>query len=129
MKSKIALTIKNTKNICFDFLKYFGKVNLYFLIHYFPSMKNSRTTNIAQYIVLWLWLLFGVSRLFYFIHSNIPLWYDPGMYKEIFSHYRNVISSFDFSVLPQRIRHEPLLGILAGLINKLWVSFDWMVTR
>ena len=92
-------------------------------------MKTKKTTNIVQYIILWIGLIFWVSRLFYFLHSNIPLWYDPGMYKEIFSHYRNVITSFDFSVLPQRIRHEPLLGILAALINKLWVSFDWLVTR
>lgn len=81
------------------------------------------------YVILGLWCLLGLARLRYFVHSSVPLWYDPGMYKEIFSHYRNVLASMDFSVLPQRVRHEPLLWMLASLVHKLWVSYDRMLTR
>ncbi len=96
--------------------------------NYHQAMKYKNTKHLP-YIILWLWFLLGIVRLRYFTYSNIPLWYDPGMYKEIFSHYRNVITSFDFSLLPQWIRHEPLLGIIAALANRLWISFDWMLTR
>lgn len=92
-------------------------------------MRRTFFTTKLPYIILGIWAVLWLFRLRYFTYSMVPLGYDPGMYKEIFSHYRNVITSMDFSLLPQRVRHEPLLWILAALGNKLWVSFDRMLTR
>jgi len=92
-------------------------------------MKKKFLTIRLPYIILGLGIFLWLFRLRYFTSSIVPLGYDPGMYKEIFSHYRNIITSFDFSLLPQWIRHEPLLWILAAFANKLWVSFDRMLTR
>lgn len=88
-----------------------------------------KITKYLPYIILWIWFFLGLFRLWYFTCSPVPLGYDPGMYKEIFSHYRDVIISLDFWLLPQRIRHEPLLGIIAALVHKCWISFDRMLTR
>ena len=91
-------------------------------------MKKHITKRIPYY-VLGIWFLLGLVRLWYFTYSPIPLGYDPGIYKEIFSHYRNLISSLDISLLPHRVRYEPLLPMLAALMHKSWISFDRMLTR
>ncbi len=92
-------------------------------------MKKNFFITQLPYIVLGIGLLLGLYRLWYFVHSAIPFGYDPGIYKEYFSHYRSVTTSLDFSQLPHWIRYEPLLGIIAAFFNKLGVSFDRMLTR
>lgn len=80
-------------------------------------------------IILGLGILIWFYRLWYFIYSNVPLWYDPGMYKEIFNSYVKVLQHLDFSLLPNWVRHEPLLWIITALLHKTWISFDRLITR
>ena len=82
----------------------------------------------------WSWILLGLSlllwlyRLRYFVGNEIPLGYDPGMYKWIFVEYSKILWNFDFSLLPGWVRHEPLLGTIMAIIGKMWANFDWRLT-
>lgn len=89
----------------------------------------TRTLSYGYRILLAIGIILGIYRLGYFVYAHVPLGYDPGMYKEIFSSYVQVLNHMDFSYLPSRVRHEPLLWILAALLHKLGVSFDRLVTR
>lgn len=83
----------------------------------------------------WIWfflfvgLVIGAYRLRYFLGSEIPLGYDPGMYKWIFTSYMHILWNFDFSQLPGRVRHEPLLWTIMAMLWKLGANFDWRLTR
>jgi hypothetical protein len=74
----------------------------------------------------WVWILLGLGlllwlyRLRYFVGNEIPLGYDPWMYKWIFVEYGKISWNFDFSVLPGWVRHEPLLGTIMAIIGKMW---------
>ncbi len=81
------------------------------------------------YIILVLGLLLWLYRLKYFIGTEIPLGYDPGIYKQIFISFKALFWSFDFSVLPQWMKHEPGLPLLANFFNMFWISFDRLVRR
>jgi hypothetical protein len=81
------------------------------------------------WILLILWFLIWLFRLWYFVYSDVPLGYDPGMYKEIFNSYIKVLSHFDLNLLPVRVRHEPLLWIIAASLHQMWISFDRLLTR
>ncbi len=95
-----------------------------FLEKYWITKDNRRV-----WILLWIWFLFWLYRLWYFVGNEIPLGYDPGMYKWIFVEYSKILWNFDFSLLPGRVRHEPLLGTIMAIIGKMWANFDWRLTR
>jgi hypothetical protein len=62
------------------------------------------------------------------VGNEIPLGYDPGMYKWIFVEYSKILWNLDFSVLPGWIRHEPLLGTIMAILGKMWANFDRWLT-
>ncbi|MEI6426366.1 MAG: hypothetical protein WCO66_03370 [Candidatus Absconditabacteria bacterium] len=77
---------------------------------------------------LGLGLMFGMYRLRYFVGYDIPLGYDPGMYKGIFVVWQHILSQGNLSLLPGWVRHEPLLGVLMGALGNIGFSFDWLLT-
>ena len=97
---------------------------------------SSKMNKIKAFLrTYWVWIALGIGfllgtyRLIYFMHSNIPLGYDPGMYKWIFTAYMHMLPGLNFATLPSWIRHEPLLWLIMWVIGKLWGNFDWRLTR
>jgi hypothetical protein len=70
----------------------------------------------------------AVYRVAPYFSSMIPLWYDPWVYRGIFTAYLHLAPWFHFWHVPYRIMHEPLRGILSVIVNKLWISIDTRLT-
>lgn len=80
-------------------------------------------------IVFWsLGAVLAVYRVAPYFSSMIPLGYDPGVYRWIFTAYLHLSPWFHFGHVPYWIMHEPLRGILTVLVNKLWISIDTRLT-
>lgn len=96
----------------------------------FSIMKKiiQRIEKYGIWILLFLWFLISCFRVWYFVYATVPLWYDPGMYKEIFTQYIQVLQHMNFDVLSGWVRHEPLLWIIAALLHNIGISFDWLIT-
>jgi hypothetical protein len=75
---------------------------------------------ITLLILVLLFILLLRSRDFF--HNNIPLGYDPGLYKEMFIRYYELWNNRNFSILPKWIQsmYEPGLGMI-------WATFQHLV--
>jgi len=83
------------------------------------------TWHILLVFAFFIWSI----KLRYFFGTTIPLGYDPWIYIFLFHDYSQLLRNFDFSLLADRNQHEPLLGLLVAIINKLWVSSERLVRR
>lgn len=90
-------------------------------------MKTKKILNYFPYILIGVALILWLYRGRHFVISDIPLWYDAGFYKLIFSVYAQVISSFDTSSIPYRFQHEPLIGIIGNIFHAIWISYDSII--
>lgn len=85
-----------------------------------------------QKIVLYSFLVLGIVCAIYkiapYFSSTIPLGYDPGVYRGIYTAYTHLSPWFQFADVPAWIRHEPLWGIISILVSKWWISIDIFLT-
>ena len=95
-------------------------------------MKKSFFTKFLPsipYILLGMGLALWLYRWIHFLSSDIPLWYDAGFYKLIFSVYHTVISTWSTSSIPYWFEHEPLIGVLWFFFHLLGISYDQMIMQ
>lgn len=61
-----------------------------------------------------------------FFHNNIPLGYDPGLYKEMFIRYYELWNNRNFSILPKWIQsmYEPGLGMIWAVYQHITLPFS-----
>ena len=89
-------------------------------------------------ILLRIWIiaviLLGWWRFWHFVVQDVPLGYDPGIYREYFLKYSELNFLSDTSSLPDRMQRvfPPFLWILAAVIQKFWIlsldrSVSWWV--
>ena len=92
-------------------------------------MKISRRQKIFISLFLAWAFACAIYRIFPYFSSMIPLGYDPGVYRGIFTAYLHLTPWFHFSGnVPYWIMHEPLRGILSVGVSKLWISIDMFLT-
>jgi len=83
------------------------------------------------YFLLLIWaVLLWCRRFAPFVLQEIPLGYDPGLYKVMMEQYMS-LSSWDFSKLDQWLlkMYPPFLGMLTGIISFIWATPERLLTR
>lgn len=92
-------------------------------------MKISKRQKRLVYTFLAWTFACAIYRVFPYFSSMIPLGYDPGIYRGIYTTYLHLAPRFHFgNQLPSWIMHEPLRGILSVVVSKFWISIDIFLT-
>ena len=97
-----------------------------FLMNWAKFLHYLKRVWIIAIIALWWW------RFLHFIVQDVPLGYDPGIYREFYLKYSELAVFADISWLPVRMQRvfPPFLGILSWVIQNFWLfSLDWLLTR
>lgn len=98
-----------------------------FILHHI--MKISKRQKVLIYAFLVWAIACALYRVFPYFSSMIPLGYDPGVYRGIYTAYLHLAPRFHFGqTVPYWIMHEPLRGILSVVVSKLWISIDIFLT-
>lgn len=81
-------------------------------------------------IILVLSIIFWLYRFYPYIYSDVPLWYDPGLYRRMFMDYFNSLPYVDFNSFTNRTRqaYPPFLGLLWNIFLLIWYNVDFLVT-
>lgn len=81
-------------------------------------------------IILVLSIIFWLYRFYPYIFSDVPLWYDPGLYRHMFMDYFNSLPYVDFDSFTLRTRqaYPPFLGLLWNVFLLIWYDVDFLVT-
>lgn len=88
--------------------------------------------NSYRNIFIIVFLVVALRSRAFFTNTNIPLGYDPWLYKEMFLAYYNLGGNRDFSTLAPWIQsmYEPGIGIIGSLYQHLALPFhDSWLTR
>lgn len=97
------------------------------IVFMFNTIFSEIKKNKLFLLVFLVWFCLWLYRLFYFLNSSIPLWYDPGIYKYYF-HIWDQILHFQKVFIPAWLQYEPWLGIFVNVLNMFGISFDSSIT-
>ncbi len=81
--------------------------------------------------ILLIVLLWG-RRFLHFFVQDVPLGYDPGMYRSYLMAFTDMIPYLDYSRLEPRMNEwfPPFLGFFSTLLEVMsWITPDWLITR
>lgn len=86
--------------------------------------------NYFLMLVLLLAVFLWLYRFYPYLYSDIPLWYDPGLYRAMFLDYINTLPYIDFSSFSVRTRdaYPPFLWILWNTLYITWFDIDFLLT-
>ena len=92
-------------------------------------IKNRNMTHLMLFFIF-LSIIFGLYRIYPYFFSNVPLWYDPGLYRVMFYQYINNLPNIDFYNLYLWIKqtYPPFLGILWDIFHIIWINVDFLLT-
>jgi len=81
-------------------------------------------------ILLIISIIFGLYRIYPYFFSDVPLWYDPGLYRVMFYQYINNLPNIDFSNLYLWVKqtYPPFLWILWDIFHIVWFNVDFLLT-
>ncbi len=82
------------------------------------------------FCVVSLCILLGFLRFFPYIDGNIPLGYDPGIYREYFLSYFELLPNIDFQAHERWIQeiYEPWLWLLTNILLLIGYDVDFLIT-
>lgn len=85
--------------------------------------------NYFLWIILFISSLLWIYRITPYFSSNIPLWYDPGIFRAYFLDYFANLPNIDLYNLDTWVKqiYEPGLGFLTNILLLIWYDVDFII--
>lgn len=90
------------------------------------KLIKKKQIKLILYIILLFSIFLGFYRIFPYFSVNIPLGYDPWLYRLLFLDYTNNLPNIDFSNFTDRTKsaYPPFLGFLWNILYIIWFNID-----
>ncbi|MDP2090611.1 MAG: hypothetical protein Q8K30_03345 [Candidatus Gracilibacteria bacterium] len=81
-------------------------------------------------IILVLSIIFGLYRFYPYFFSDVPLGYDPGLYRRMFIDYFSSLPYVDFASFRPRTReaYPPYIGLMGNTFHIIGYNVDFLIT-
>lgn len=91
---------------------------------------NSKIYYYILIIILVLSIIFWLYRFYPYLYSDVPLWYDPWLYRRMFLDYFSSLPYVDFASFTPRTReaYPPYIWLLWNILNIIGYSADFIIT-
>lgn len=90
----------------------------------------TKYSDYILYIILLISIYFWIYRIFPYFFLDIPLWYDPGLYRLFFLDYYNNLPNIDFWNLSGRVKeaYPPFLWFFSNILQIIWFKVDFLLS-
>ncbi len=94
------------------------------------NTKKYFSWNTLLYFLLFCASLLWLYRIYWFLESQVPLGYDPGLYRMMFSEYIANLPHVDFQNLGFRNKsaYPPFLWLFWNILHIIWFSVDFLLS-
>jgi len=91
---------------------------------------STRFTNIIILIILLISIFLWIYRIFPYFFNNLPLGYDPWLYKLLFLDYTNNLPNINFVNLTDWTKesYPPFLWFLWNILHIIWFKIDFLLS-